>query len=131
MPNTHTIEYRVYYEDTDTGGVVYYANYLKFAERARTEMLRERGIDQIKLSDEQGIIFVVRNAEIDFKKPARLDDIISIETEIEEISGPKIIMKQSLSKGPELLVEVKVKVACITKDFRPVRIPGEILKKIH
>src|SRR5699024_2900175 len=88
------MDIRVYYEDTDTGGVVYYANYLKFFERARTEWLRSLGLNQIKLANEENILFVVKCADISYSKPARLDDLINIHTTINEIRASSIMFEQ-------------------------------------
>ena len=123
----HKMNIRVYYEDTDAGGVVYYANYLKFAERARTEMLREAGIDQSVLD----ILFVVRRAELDLKYPARLDDMIEIVTHITSVGGASLEMEQMLSQGGKPVAEIKVQVACVNTSFRPVRIPKEIKYKLQ
>ena len=126
----HKVDFRIYYEDTDAGGVVYYANYLKFAERARTELLRSKGINQTKLAESQGILFVVKSVNMELKLPARLDDIITIKTEVEEISGARINMKQTLVKSSQDIAFIDVKVVCINKNFRPQRIPEEIKSKI-
>lgn len=130
MPKKHSVDFRVYYEDTDAGGVVYYANYLKFAERARTEMLRDKGIDQSKLAENEGILFVVRHAEIDLMKPARLDDKLNIHTEITDISGVKINMTQKISANGNEVAVVKVVIASISKDFKPIRLPETLKKKL-
>ncbi len=120
---------RVYYEDTDAGGVVYYANYLKYAERARTEVLREIGIEQSALRAEHQLLFVVRSVDMELKKPAYLDDEVTVDTHIWRVSGASLEMMQSIRRGEEVLVEVSVKIACITTDFHPARIPGEIREK--
>lgn len=123
---SHQCQFRVYYEDTDAGGVVYYANYLKFAERARTEMLRDAGIHQSQLTEKEGLYFVVRNVEAEFKRPARLDDHLDIQTHIISITGPTIEMTQLISKNEALLVSLSVKIICIDKKFTPKRIPASI-----
>lgn len=119
---------RIYYEDTDAGGVVYYANYLKFAERARTEMLRSLGIEQRKLLEEQGIAFVVRRAALDLRSPARLDDEITIETTINQIKPASLLMTQTISCAENKLCEIQVKIACINKAFKPCPLPKEMLE---
>src|SRR5579872_1943212 len=96
---THSFPVRVYYEDTDAGGIVYYANYLKFAERARTEALRLAGFDQSELKHEQKIAFVVRRCECDFLKPAFLDDLLTIETRLNDISKVSMRMRQTIRRG--------------------------------
>ncbi len=127
---TSKFSLRVYYEDTDSGGVVYYANYLKFAERARTEALRTAGINQSMLAETDGILFVVRHVEMDLLKPARLDDMLDIVTKIEEISGPTILMSQDISCGDKVLSKVKVKVVCVSAQLKPMRLPDNIKEKM-
>lgn len=122
---TSTTTARVYYEDTDAGGIVYYANYLKFAERARTEMLRERGIAQSELLAKEHLAFVVRHVEMDLAKPAKLDDLLEIDTEVTRISGASLIMVQHIRRKTTVLAEIKVTIATIhTHTMRPVRIPA-------
>lgn len=124
MPHSpKTFPVRVYYEDTDAAGIVYYANYLKFAERARTEALRLGGIDQSDLLREQKIGFVVRRCEIDYLKPARLDDPLTIDTILHDISGVSITMKQTVRRGDEILVVLDVKLVCVGAEMKPVKIP--------
>lgn len=123
----HRFSYRVYYEDTDAGGVVYYANYLKFAERARTDMLRGLGISQSALLQEEGIAFVVRHVEADLRKPARLDDLLTVETHIDTISGASLVMHQHITTEHASLVHIKVTVACVAiPAMKPVRIPASL-----
>jgi acyl-CoA thioester hydrolase len=122
----HHITYRIYYEDTDAGGIVYHANYLRFAERARTEMLRVLQINQSELRERQGIGFVVRHCEIDFMAPARLDDIVTVETEVAEMGRSRFILHQHLKKGNQPLALVKVVIVTIDKSFRPTRIPDTV-----
>ena len=121
---------RVYYEDTDAGGVVYYANYLKFAERARTEMVRAAGIDQSELLEQEDIAFVVRKCSADFIRPARLDDELTIESHITELKGASIHMHQEILRGDEVLVKLEVKLGVVGKDFTPIRIPNQIAEKL-
>lgn len=129
MPS-HNSKIRVYYEDTDAGGVVYYANYLKYAERARTEMLRSIGVEQTKLKESEGVLFVVRHAEIDLIKPARLDDLLEVTTEVVEVSKASMTMEQSISSDQYKCAEVKVKIACINEAFKPTRIPESVTEKL-
>ena len=125
---------RVYYEDTDAGGVVYYANYLKFAERARTEMLRQLGVEQRSLAANHDILFIVRKAEIDLKSPARLDDELTIYTTIEETKPASLVMKQRICRdgnGPEdELSVIRVKIACVNSAFKPTALPKDLLEKL-
>ncbi len=118
--------YRIYYEDTDAAGVVYYANYLKFAERARTDALRECGIHQKQLLDEQGLGFVVSRAAIDFKQGARLDDVIDVRIPSATIGKVKIEMTQEIWRDDSLLASIDVVIAMVNSDFKPARIPDKI-----
>lgn len=127
---THHIDFRIYYEDTDAGGIVYNANYLKYAERARTEMLRLTGLNQTDLKEEHGILFVVRRAEIDFKKPALLDDIIRIETTVENKSRTSFIFKQHAFKSNLLLADMKIVIVCINEEMKPVKTPEIVIRKL-
>lgn len=121
--STVTFPIRVYYEDTDSGGVVYYANYLKFAERARTEALRTAGIDQTNLLREHDIAFVVRRCEVDFLKPARLDDLLTIHTRLLTLTKVTLTMEQSIMRGSETLVELQVKLAIVGREMSLAKCP--------
>lgn len=133
-----TYNVRVYYDSTDAGGVVYHSKYLDFCERARTEFLRSKNIIQSKLFEESGIGFVVKNASLEFKKSAKLDDLLKIETKVLENSGVIIKMLQEIylisregqEVNNELLFQMNVNLVCINKNFRPTRIPKDICKKI-
>ncbi len=131
--NNFSKKYRIYYEDTDSGGVVYYANYLKFYERARTDFLREINISQTKLSNEENLVFVVKRCEINYLKPAKLDDLIEVFVEIKEIKPASIKMSQKIMIDEKTLSQLEVEIVCVDKDiFRPKKIPQklqEILKK--
>jgi acyl-CoA thioester hydrolase len=122
---------RVYYEDTDAGGVVYYANYLKFFERARTEWLRSFGLNQDKLAQEQSLIFVVRRAALDFVKPARLDDLLEITVEPLKLARVYVELAQEARRGAQLLARAVVQVACVNqRSFKPAAIPQCIRDKL-
>jgi acyl-CoA thioester hydrolase len=122
---------RVYYEDTDIGGVVYHANYVKYLERARTEWLRALGFEQTALAAVHGVVFVVRSISLDYLKPARFDDMLEVTVELRETGASRIAMQQLIRRGAEALVAAQVEVACVnTSSFRPVRIPGPIIAKI-
>ena len=121
----HRLPIRVYYEDTDFGGVVYYAIYLKFIERGRTEALRDLGVDQVALKDE-GTVFVVRRVEADFLKPARFDDMLEIRTWAVEVKRASALLRQEVRLGETLLFKADVTIACMGLSGRPVRIPPEI-----
>ena len=124
---------RVYYEDTDSGGVVYYANYLRFFERARTELLRERGLQQDQLIEQYNIIFAVRNINVDYNKPAVFNDLLNVSTEVIEYKKASLIFKQTISRDDDetVLCQAICKVACLqAKEFKPTAIPEFIIKKI-
>ena len=122
---------RVYYEDTDLGGVVYYANYLKFLERARTEWLRSLGYAQTELATVNGVVFVVRSIALDYLKPARFDDSLEVTVELADTGASRIGLAQRVRRGAEDLVTADVDIACVhTATFKPVRIPGTILAAI-
>lgn len=113
MKNYKT-SYRVYYEDTDAGGVVYYGNYLKFAERARTDFLRLSGINQFELAKETGLFFVVRNVTIDYLSPGRLDDIITVECSVIEVGRTSVTMTQDFyNQNNQPLAKMKVQIVCV------------------
>ena len=115
---------RVYFEDTDSGGVVYHANYLKFMERARTEWLRSLGLNQIKLKQEDKVMFVVRKIDIQYKIPARFNDELVIQTDCVKTTDYSIILKQNILRSKQIITEGKVEIVCINSDlFKPVRIP--------
>jgi acyl-CoA thioester hydrolase len=122
--------FRVYYEDTDAGGVVFYANYLKFAERARTELLRNIGLEQSELAAKDDILFVVRHVEMDLLKPARLDDLLDITTTVEKLGGASITMYQQITTGGNALVNVRVVVACVSTGMKVARLPEYIREKM-
>jgi acyl-CoA thioester hydrolase len=122
----HILPVRVYYEDTDFSGVVYHASYLRFLERGRTDFLRLAGIDQSTLhADGAGLIFAVRRMTIDFLKPARMDDVLVVETSIQEVRGASLVIAQSIRRGAETLLTADVRVAVLA-DGRPARIPDPL-----
>lgn len=122
---------RVYYEDTDTGGVVYYANYLKFFERARTEWLRSFGLNQDKLAQEEGLIFVVRRALLDFVRPARLDDMLEVTVEPQKLARVYIDLAQEARCGTQVLARAAIRVACLDqRSFKPVAIAQSLRESI-
>ena len=141
--NLFSIQLRVYYEDTDFGGVVYYANYLKFMERARTEYLRAAGFDQSVLLAEERVQFVVKSADIKFVSPARFDDVLSVSCEVKKIGRASMEFTQQcrvvrsassggeITNGGELVAGADVLIACINADsFRPCALP-ESMKSLH
>ena len=120
---THSMPLRVYYEDTDAAGIVYYANYLKFAERGRTEMMRQLGFAHSRIAEETGVLFTVRRCSADYRAAARLDDALSVDTRIVEIGAATLSLDQQIRRGDETIVALDVLVACIGRDGRPRRVP--------
>jgi acyl-CoA thioester hydrolase len=122
---------RVYWEDTDAGGVVFYANYLKFFERARTEWLRSLGIEQQALSEETGVVFIVRSTSVEYNAPARLDDQIEIRTTIERVGPASVQFAQEAWRGELMLAAGAIRVGCVDRNtFRPTPIPAPVLATI-
>ena len=132
MPSVFTWPVRVYYEDTDAGGIVFYANYLKFFERARTEWLRAAGIGQQDLIDSDNAGFVVKSASIDYHAPARLDDEITLTLHIAKLGRASVQFAQKAYKGDQLLVEASVKVGCVDlASVRPRSLPDHVADKMR
>jgi len=124
---------RVYYEDTDAGGVVYHSNYLKFFERARTEFLRELGVEQNELIEQQDVIFAVRQMTVDFNKPAVFNDLLTVETEVMELKKASFIFRQTISRSTEetILCQASCKVACLkASEMKPRAVPDEVAQKL-
>lgn len=119
----HALAVRVYYEDTDLAGVVYYANYLRFIERGRTEALRALGVDQGRLKAEQGLVFVVTRVEIDYSRPAVFDDLLSVETVVAKLGGASLTMDQRIVRDGATLIEAKVTLAAMDSAGRAARLP--------
>ena len=118
---------RVYWEDTDAGGVVYHAQYLAFLERARTEWLRARGKGQALLREECDLVFAVRAMRIDFRQPARLDDALDVSVVLRQCRRASLVIAQAIHRGGELLLDAEVRVAALNaSDFRPRAIPGAL-----
>jgi acyl-CoA thioester hydrolase len=127
MPPVFALPVRVYYEDTDAAGVVYYANYLRFLERARTEWLASLGHPVAELERAHGIVFVVRRIEVDYRRPARLSDELDVTVTIESLGRASLALRQQVMRGAELLVAAKVMLACVERaSLKPVRIPVAI-----
>lgn len=123
---------RVYYEDTDAGGVVYYANYLRFMERARTEWLRALGYDQGVLAKQEGVLFVVRAVAIDYLRPSLYDDSLRITVEPAKVGGTSIAFTQRVLRGPEVLATASVRVVCVDAvSLRPARLPRSLATTIR
>ena len=115
---------RVYFQDTDAGGVVYHASYVNFMERARTEWLRTHGYSNAGLMKEFGVVFVVRSLKLDYLKPALLDDLLNVTAQIKEIGRSRLNLLQSVLRGNELLTEAEVHLVCVSlQGFKPVSVP--------
>lgn len=128
---THEFPIRVYYEDTDLAGIVYYANYLKFIERARSDLIRERGIDQLALKAGTGLVFAVRRVEADYLAPARFDDLLTVRTEIADLSGARLRLRQCVLRQDTVLFDAVVTLAVLAESGRPVRLPADIRRKLN
>jgi len=126
----HHFPVRVYYEDTDLAGIVYYANYLKFIERARSEWVRALGIDQAELKRESGIVFAVRRLEADYLLPARFDDLLTVETRLVAQTAARLVLAQDVRRGDALLFAAQVTLVCLAESGRPARLPADVRQKI-
>ncbi|KQV66065.1 tol-pal system-associated acyl-CoA thioesterase [Rhizobium sp. Root1220] len=128
----HRLLQRVYYEDTDFSGLVYHARYLHFLERGRTDYLRCLGVEQRELisADEEGLVFVVHRMEIDFKTPARMDDILTVLTRTDKAGGAKMVLSQEIRRGETLLIAAKVVIAVINASGRPRRLPEALARQM-
>ena len=126
----HTLPIRVYYEDTDMAGIVYYANYLRYIERARSDWVRGLGIDQNAMKA-QGLVFAVRRVEADYLMPARLDDELVVETEVIQVTGARLLMDQVVRRGKDRLFHAIVTVVVITDTGHPARMPANIRHMLH
>jgi acyl-CoA thioester hydrolase len=119
---SHTIHIKVYYEDTDAGGVVYYANYLRFLERARTELLLGHGVHVADYHN-KGIYFVIAHVDITYRKPARLGEIIDVTTAVKEVRNASMVLHQTVTRAETLLAEADVTIACVDQRGKPIRLP--------
>jgi acyl-CoA thioester hydrolase len=126
---------RVYWEDTDAGGIVYYANYLRFLERARSEWLRRRGVSQRALAEQPGVVFSVVGLEVQYRRPARLDDLIAISCQPTQCGGASLDFEQSIwreSAAGELLLSATVRIACLdVQSLKPRRLPAVIVQELR
>ncbi|MEO9825504.1 MAG: tol-pal system-associated acyl-CoA thioesterase [Paracoccaceae bacterium] len=126
----HTFDLRIYYEDTDLAGIVYYANYLKFIERARSEWVRSIGLDQTKLRDEQGIVFAVRRVEADYHAPAKFDDVVQVQTRLIKETGARIVLGQDVIRGDDVLFASSVTLIALSRDGTPARLPADVRQSL-
>lgn len=127
----HHFSTRVYYEDTDMAGIVYYANYLKYIERARSAWIADLGIDQKRLKDQEGIVFAVRRVEADYLKPAVFDDVLSVTTMLAEIKPARLFLAQDISRDGEVLFRSKVTIIAMDLEGRPKRLPALLQQKLQ
>ena len=127
----HRPAVRVYYEDTDAGGIVYHASYLRFAERARTEMLRELGFDHTALLCEHSILFAVRRCAAEFLKPARLDDLLEVETVPVRLGGARLVLRQAVLLADRPIVQLEVELALLSPELRPRRLPAVLAERLR
>lgn len=123
---SHVFTLRVYYEDTDLAGIVYYANYLKFIERARSEYVRKLGIDQVDLKDREGIVFAVRRVEADYLSPARFDDELQVTTVPQAVQGARIVLRQDVTRAGTVLFTALVTLVALDESGRARRMPADI-----
>lgn len=128
MSHTHSV--RVYYEDTDLAGIVYYANYLKFIERARTEWIEALGVDQRELKARDGIVFAVRRIEADYLRPAKFADELVVETRLQTLGGARIVLDQVVMRGGERLFASVVTLVCLGEDGHAARLPVDVRTKL-
>jgi acyl-CoA thioester hydrolase len=131
VQQAHVLPVRVYYEDTDAGGIVYYANYLRFAERGRTEFLRARAPDAARALRDAGAAFAVRHCVADYRRPARLDDALDVHTRVTAIGGASLTMGQDIRRDGDILVDLVVKLVCIDRGGRPLRLGDELLHALN
>lgn len=130
--STSPFRYRVYWEDTDAGGVVYHARYLQFLERARSDWLAGLGVSQTELRSGQGLVFAVTRMELDFRKPARLEDELDVSVCVQAVGRARIDFSQQIRRGDQVLIEAKVRAACLDAErFAPVRMPAGIREKLR
>ena len=127
----HKMDLRIYYQDTDAGGIVYHSNYLDYAERARSEFLRDVGLPVNDLL-ERDVAFVIKKAEINYKSPARLEDLLTVHTSIDEIRGASMVMHQAIKRGDMELVDIVLQAVFVNpKTMSPIRIPADLKEKFE
>ena len=126
----HQFRCRVYYEDTDLAGIVYYANYLKFIERGRSEWVRALGIDQAALKAALGLVFAVRRVEADYLRPARFGDDLTVTTRLREMGGARIVVEQEVLRGAERLFQATVTLVCLSDDGHAARVPPDVRARL-
>ena len=130
MSNEFIHEVKVYYEDTDSGGVVYYSNYLKFLERARTEMINSIGLSNKKLLEEHKTLIIVKSCNVEYLSPSKLEDRLQIYSSIESINKASFVMIQDIKKDDDLIVKAKIKLVTVNNEGRPIKIPSVLKNKL-
>ncbi|MDF1670277.1 MAG: tol-pal system-associated acyl-CoA thioesterase [Roseovarius sp.] len=128
---THRFPIRVYYEDTDMAGIVYYANYFKYIERARSDWVKSLGIDQNSMREQDGVVFAVRRVEADYHAPARFDDALQVETRVQTVTGARLVLQQEVTRDGDLLFGAIVTIVCINDSGQPARLPANIRLMLH
>lgn len=128
---SHRFPIRVYYEDTDLAGIVYYANYLKFIERGRSEWVRTLGVDQAAMKRDEGVVFAVRRVEADYHKPALYDDELVVTTDVETVTGARLVVRQAVERDGEVLFTAVVTIVAIGETGAPARLPAAFRLKVH
>lgn len=126
MTAFHDFPVRVYYEDTDAGGIVYHASHIRYAERGRTEFLRKIGFHNSGLMQENGVLFVVRRIEAEYLKPARLDDLLTVRTALHSMKGTSFIMRQAILREEQPLFSMDITLVCVDRDGKPVAMPPAV-----
>ena len=128
----HVLPVRIYYEDTDTSGIVYHANYLRYCERGRSDFLRMAGVSHlVMLEGESKLVWTLRRISLDYMRPARVDDLLMVRTRYTEMAGARLVGEQEIYKGADLLCTARIEAAVITLDGRPRRIPADIREKLQ
>jgi acyl-CoA thioester hydrolase len=128
---THRLPLRIYYEDTDLAGIVYYANYLKFIERGRSEWVREMGVDQAAMKRDDGVVFAVRRVEADYHAPAKYDDEVVVTTTVKAVTGARLIVKQTVERGGDVLFSALVTIVAINEAGAPARLPAAFRRNLN
>ena len=124
-------KFKIYYEDTDSGGIVYYANYLKYLERARSEAIYSLGLTNTNLQKDHDTLIIVKSCNIEYKKPARFEDVLEVNSEVVSFSKTSILMKQLILRNKDLISEAEIHLVAVNKDGKPSKIPEELKKKLE
>ena len=130
MSNEFIHEVKVYYEDTDAGGVVYYSNYLKFLERARTEMINSIGLSNKKLLEEHKTLIIVKSCNVEYLSPSKLEDTLQIHSSIESFNKASFVIKQNIKKDDNLIVKAKLKLVTVNQEGKPIKVPSALEKQL-